>query len=1278
MEDDREAEGLGGHEWEEIEELDEDRITEILKGMNLLSGEDDLLSEGEVVGDSSSDENDENITEFLRSIRSRMLDDDQDLRSPSRRHTMDSKGYYPRERSPQHFETCRSKSLPNLENIENLRDSNDLYDLDYNLHGLESSHGVSPKNSYPSIRQPSNIESKKRFGRTKIDGLDQGLGNRFTFDTIGANGVEEGEWMCVLCREPNEGQDSECRLCGEPNPSSIPTNSKLQTKTRLKPTLSPHRNAEFAKKQAWIDPESPRTFKASKTSKTSGSAPGQPSPSPSPHRAPLRPLKRVKNLRPCRTVVVRDTKAQREASDPSEEGKSNENPLGKLQVGGGNGKDNIRANHRCPYVREDPNRTKSAGATILPISKWVEGDISGEMAVSEVLDHLFVNVSKSATNLALATQMYSSKGDAVGGVLGTLAGGIPLNTSKIALWLYSSIFSRDPKEVTREAVEWLCESLGVFESGVQGEGEGEGVRGQSLPMSHLLGRLMEVPASMINLAFSRSCLQAHPHRQKGSLQDYLTRHIYLELVRKCWARLPTSANSTREDINNLLFGRQDPDDSEDPVEDKEVLHELTANPKSIFKESKSLKPEELETLNGKIDDYIEFLIAYKDRADEELKKLQATSYYAVLGAHPDMTDAELTRCYRKAILKTHPDKPGGSKERFQAVRLAFKTLTTERQGKQSDITPPQTQPQPTSPTTHADPSFYQNSKQNPEDPNSSTNANPYPAKPNSNIPNPNPSPNPPAEGETKVKTSKGTAKDDKQLERAEKDAEHETIPNADKKLPEADEKLLKADEGLPEADEELPKAEEKFPQESPETSEEPRGKTKQNSKPSRTEEKESFEKKKAMGTNEKEGVPRKVLETEHISLHAEMAAHGAQMCIKVAKAATAALEGSSEHAFLWEPVVKCAIHVVEMADHVVSSTQMVGTSAIAASDSPTEVVKLVTGSSIKSKKLANEALKVLQLSMTTSDKGKIAASRAAECANTMEKLSREVSQLKIDPSGTRTMTDLVNTVADCAKRAANSAIDAATLTGLLRDQTESLVLMFKRANEAAEQEARQKQQEEENEDEAKVQEQEKEESGGKQGKDGKGSAEGGDEGKGGDKKAEKLSEGDEQAGVSHRLRNKTRLNQLNSEILEIQNKIKIIVTSRPQTIPEVSLIQKNRLFGLVAEFVARVMGSVSQAWLDARMDQSKAPKWVETVIEILDFFQEGISPELAVPRSIQSRLIRQAALVDVDALVNIIGNQFQTHVMTFKPKVISEEEEKSLAAKFKATITHLRAIPSTA
>eukprot|EP00954_Amorphochlora_amoebiformis_P018753 1328216-Amorphochlora_amoeboformis.AAC.1 len=72
MEDDREAEGLGGHEWEEIEELDEDRITEILKGMNLLSGiwvlggnkgwevwEDDLLSEGEVVGDSSSDENDE-------------------------------------------------------------------------------------------------------------------------------------------------------------------------------------------------------------------------------------------------------------------------------------------------------------------------------------------------------------------------------------------------------------------------------------------------------------------------------------------------------------------------------------------------------------------------------------------------------------------------------------------------------------------------------------------------------------------------------------------------------------------------------------------------------------------------------------------------------------------------------------------------------------------------------------------------------------------------------------------------------------------------------------------------------------------------------------------------------------------------------------------------------------------------------------------------------------------------------------------------------------------
>lgn len=49
---------------------------------------------------------------------------------------------------------------------------------------------------------------------------------------------------------------------------------------------------------------------------------------------------------------------------------------------------------------------------------------------------------------------------------------------------------------------------------------------------------MEVPASMISLAFSRSCLQTHPHRQHGSLEDYILKHIYLELVRKCWGGLP--------------------------------------------------------------------------------------------------------------------------------------------------------------------------------------------------------------------------------------------------------------------------------------------------------------------------------------------------------------------------------------------------------------------------------------------------------------------------------------------------------------------------------------------------------------------------------------------------------------------------------------------------------------------------------------------------------------------------------------------------------------------
>ena len=52
-------------------------------------------------------------------------------------------------------------------------------------------------------------------------------------------------------------------------------------------------------------------------------------------------------------------------------------------------------------------------------------------------------------------------------------------------------------------------------------------------------------------------------------------------------------------------------------------------------------------------------------------------YYHVLGVPLDATQADVVRAYRKLSLRLHPDKPGGSNERFQELSQAYKCLSNE-------------------------------------------------------------------------------------------------------------------------------------------------------------------------------------------------------------------------------------------------------------------------------------------------------------------------------------------------------------------------------------------------------------------------------------------------------------------------------------------------------------------------------------------------------------------------------------------------------------------------
>ncbi|NOZ43794.1 MAG: J domain-containing protein [bacterium] len=60
-------------------------------------------------------------------------------------------------------------------------------------------------------------------------------------------------------------------------------------------------------------------------------------------------------------------------------------------------------------------------------------------------------------------------------------------------------------------------------------------------------------------------------------------------------------------------------------------------------------------------------------------------YYEILGLNEDASIDDIKKAFKKLAVKYHPDKPGGDKEKFQAVNEAHGILSDEKKKQQYDM-----------------------------------------------------------------------------------------------------------------------------------------------------------------------------------------------------------------------------------------------------------------------------------------------------------------------------------------------------------------------------------------------------------------------------------------------------------------------------------------------------------------------------------------------------------------------------------------------------------------
>eukprot|EP01062_Namystynia_karyoxenos_P057898 TRINITY_DN490_c0_g2_i1.p1 TRINITY_DN490_c0_g2~~TRINITY_DN490_c0_g2_i1.p1 ORF type:complete len:1522 (+),score=504.07 TRINITY_DN490_c0_g2_i1:98-4567(+) len=263
------------------------------------------------------------------------------------------------------------------------------------------------------------------------------------------------------------------------------------------------------------------------------------------------------------------------------------------------------------------------------VSDWLQGEGSAAWCVEVVLDRLLTCAVRDPF-----WELHCGALSIAGGPLATVAGG--LCGAGLAKQLLETVFLGGPADALSAAVVALRAPK---------EEDPRSVREWA----------RDVTPDELLLAFKRACLRAHPScgGEGGSLSSLVATHMQLELVRAA-ASLSNSAADIPAGPSDAALVRE--------------LHEQgpteAPSPRGPAAEVGMLR-------------YLALLQSLRDSLEAHATKAKQRSAYTILGVSDTATDQEIRAAFRELAREHHPDR-GGTKEGFRELRAAYEQILRER------------------------------------------------------------------------------------------------------------------------------------------------------------------------------------------------------------------------------------------------------------------------------------------------------------------------------------------------------------------------------------------------------------------------------------------------------------------------------------------------------------------------------------------------------------------------------------------------------------------------
>lgn len=821
----------------------------------------------------------------------------------------------------------------------------------------------------------------------------------------------------------------------------------------------------------------------------------------------------------------------------------------------------VASSVRCPSQEPKVVQLKESGVDSEAIRAWLGGEISARLCRARVLEAAARGCFSSTPakrEVSRTVDLYTYENGAnLGGYLGALVGGLaglcPLpglqgshgrDTDKPWMQICGSDNNASPSH----ALNCAARSLVTSESGLDAE--------------------------TVNFEFRRQCLQAHPQRQLGGLTPYLQVHCHLEVLRQA---------SVLVDGRGFHHESAGGGSAASAIAAAQI--ELGRSDSEAKEASSNLGEAELELWNEQVSRYLLDLSWQKDALQAILAHLKASEAYTILGVEPGASEAELTRAYKAAAMKAHPDK-GGDAEQFKAIRAAYERILSTQPGKDTKQTSERPPDKSTSKTAG---------------PVSSAGASETSASDDN------------TEILPEVTQQRAEQSGDGAMAAPSSDDAHTDISSSPQ--------LQESDQGHIDVDGDLPKQEAStFP-------EHVAAPAHQANDSKRTPEETSLGDVEEPSIHHDEetypGEPVDLQEVvrsipvEVISKQAELALNAAEMCIKLARLANEAASQNS-----WEQLIQCGLHFLDSSHCVTEATQGVARCAVGI---PADLLPLLdrfrTINSMP-KRAVTTTRDLMRCTEVISERGLKTATlsnrlleQAVIVADTMQTVATagEMSHFAhLALAGT------LRSLANCARDTADAAAAAAVIVGDAQGHAQALKDMLDKI----------KQTDCADEDLKKADK---------------------------DQTADKNEDADTDEGSDNEASdtphervtsNRTLLQKLNGEVLDLQKEMRSLVVGNPSLLPEVDSVQKEWIFALVDEIAQQLCRCVKMLGLgivDGPRDWDEAMKHVLALVNAAADWEGFASPPF------EARVLRVAALVDSTLLQRMLRAEVLDYCLALAP-----------------------------